>query len=108
MRHISRRIRPRAPGWPEAGSRLARGWKSSVWRWRGRRGLSEGQDGAQARGPEKEHPAHEPALERAEPTLEDSDTGEEASLERREARLEPLRKEEGAPVHPRHRFSHVN
>src|SRR6266566_1434122 len=88
IKGVTRRIHPHAPRWPGAGSRWARGWRSSVWRWRGRRGLSQGQDGAQASGPEDEHPAHEPALERAEPTLEDPDPGEESSLERREARLE--------------------
>src|SRR6266436_2055601 len=87
MPRISRTIHPRARRWPRAGSRGARGWRSSVWRWRGKRGLSQGQHGAQARGPEEEHPAHKTAFERAEATFEDSSTGEEAPLERREARL---------------------
>src|SRR5438874_12007094 len=34
MRRISRRTLPRARRWPGAGSRWARGWRSSVSRWR--------------------------------------------------------------------------
>src|SRR5437870_4830919 len=87
MRRISRRIPPHAPRWPGAAWHWARGWRSSAWRWGGKRGLSQGQHGAQARGPEEEHPAYKTAFERAEATFEDSSTGEEAPLERREARL---------------------
>src|SRR5437773_2558871 len=38
MPRISRRIHPRAPPWPRAGSRGARGWRSSASRWRARPG----------------------------------------------------------------------
>src|SRR5690348_14338119 len=88
MPRISRRIHPRARPWPRAGSPGARGWRSNAWRWWGSRSLSQGQHGAQARGPEEEHPAYESALERAEATVEDPDAGEEPSLERGETRLE--------------------
>src|SRR5690242_13362083 len=88
MRRTFRRIHPRARRSPRKGSRGARGWRSSVWRWWGRRDLSQGQHRAQARGPEEKHPADEPTLKRAEATFENADTGEEASLEGGEARLE--------------------